>query len=141
MKFRRRQVEDTLELNLTPLIDCMLFIIIFLMMTTTFVKSGKLQISLPEATGDAQMATAAQAIEVSVSASGDYAVNGQALVSQQATALRSAIELLSEGKRNQTFIIAADSTATHQSVVTVMDIAGQMGFTNLSISTRQPEQK
>lgn len=140
MKFRR-PAQDSLELNLTPLIDCLLFIIIFLMMTTTFVKAGKLQISLPEATGDAQVLTPPKTLEVSVSASGDYAINGQTLSSRQATALRSAIEQVSEGNREMAFIISADGTAPHQSVVTVMDVAGQMGFKGLSISTRQPEQK
>ncbi len=139
MKFRR-PAQDTLELNLTPLIDCLLFIIIFLMMTTTFVKAGKLRINLPEAATDAQVIPPSGSIEVSVSATGDYAVNGQPLLNKQATSLRSAIEKLSEGARDKAFVISADGNAPHQAVVTVMDTAGQMGFQNLSISTRKPEQ-
>lgn len=136
MKFRRNTNNDHLELNLTPLIDCLLFLIIFFMMTTTFAHSSKLQIKLPEAKTEANAPTPAKTIEVEISASGDYAVNGQALLNKQATSLRSAIEKVSDGHRDLTFIIAADGNAAHQSVVTVMDVAGQMGFQSLSISTK-----
>ena len=139
MKFRR-PAEDNLELNLTPLIDCLLFLIVFFLLSTTFTKSSKLQIALPEAKGEAAAAPA-NSLEISVSATGDYAVNGQVLASKQATSLRSAIEKASEGNHELPFMISADGNAPHQAVVTVMDVAGQMGFQNLSISTRQPEQK
>lgn len=137
MKFRR-PAEDPLEINLTPLIDCLLFLIVFFLLSTTFLKPSKLQISLPEAKAEAA-ATQARQIEVAVSASGDFAVNGQVLASKQPTSLRSAIEKASEGNRELPFIISADGNAPHQAVVTVMDAAGQMGFTSLSISTRQPD--
>ncbi len=140
MKFRRA-APDSLEVNLTPLIDCLLFLIIFFMLSTTFTKASKLQIALPEAKGDAAAAAPARSIEVSVSASGDYAINGQLLASKQALSLRSAIEKASEGSRDIPFMISADGNTPHQSVVTVMDVAGQMGFQSLSISTRQPEAK
>lgn len=139
MKFRR-PAQDPLEINLTPLIDCLLFLIIFFMLSTTFLRPSKLQISLPEAKGEAA-ASAALQVEVAVSASGDYAVNGQVLASKQATSLRSAIEKVSQGNRDIPFLISADGNAPHQAVVTVMDAAGQMGFQSLNISTRQPEAK
>lgn len=136
MKFRR-PVEDPLEINLTPLIDCLLFLIIFFMLSTTFLKPSKLQISLPEAKAEATGAPP-RSVEVAVSASGDYAVNGQLLASKQSTSLRSAIEKASQGSRDVPFVISADGNAPHQAVVTVMDAAGQMGFQSLSIATRQP---
>jgi biopolymer transport protein ExbD len=139
VKFRRSE-PDSLEINLTPLIDCLLFLIIFFMLSTTFTKPSKLQISLPEAKGEVAAASARN-IEVSVSASGGYAVNGQVLASKQATSLRSAIERASAGSRDVPFMISADSNTPHQAVVTVMDVAGQMGFQGLSISTRQSEDK
>lgn len=139
MKFRR-SAPDPLEINLTPLIDCLLFLIIFFMLSTTFTKASKLQISLPEAKGDATPAQPHN-IEVSVSATGNYAVNGLVLASKQATSLRSAIEKASEGSRDIPFMISADGNTPHQAVVTVMDVAGQMGFQGLSISTRQPDDK
>lgn len=138
MKFRR-PAEDTLEINLTPLIDCLLFLIIFFMLSTTFLKPSKLQVSLPESAAQPAASGASRNIEVSISANGSYAVNGQVLASRQATSLRSAIELASAGHHDIPFIISADGNAPHQAVVTVMDVAGQMGFQGLSISTRQPE--
>lgn len=135
MKFRRPQ-PDSLEINLTPLIDCLLFLVIFLMLSTTFNKSTKLQIVLPEAKGDTAKPTKAQNIEIGVSAAGVYTINGQELAAKDAKQLQSAIEQASEGKRDMPFIIAADGKASHQAVITVMDVAGQMGFVNLSISTR-----
>lgn len=139
MKFRRPQPEN-LEINLTPLIDCLLFLIIFLMLSTSFTKASKLQVVLPEAKGDAAKPNRAHAIEIDVSQAGEYTVNGQLLAGKQAQQLQSAIEKASEGKRDMPFIIAADGKATHQSVVMVMDVAGQMGFVNLSISTRLPSE-
>lgn len=138
MKFRR-PAQDPLDINLTPLIDCLLFLIIFFMLSTTFLRPSKLQISLPQAGGEAA-ANVAQNVEVAISASGSYAVNGQVLASRQATSLRSAIEKASQGNHQIPFIISADSNTPHQAVVTVMDVAGQMGFQSLSISTRQPDE-
>ena len=139
MKFRR-PAQDSLEINLTPLIDCLLFLIVFFLLTTTFLRPSKLQISLPEAKGD-NSPVAARNIVVAVSSTGNYAVNGQVLASTQPTSLRSAIEKASDGSRDLPFIISADSNTPHQAVVTVMDVAGQMGFESLSISTRQSEKK
>ncbi len=135
MRFRRPQPES-LEINLTPLIDCLLFLIIFLMISTTFNKASKLQIVLPEAKGDAAKPSKAKSIEIGVSAGGVYTINGLELAAKDAKQLQSAIEKASDGKRDMPFIIAADGKANHQSVITVMDVAGQMGFVNLSISTR-----
>ena len=70
------------------------------------------------------------------SQSGNYTVNGQELAVKNAVQLQSAIEKISNGRRDMPFVIAADGKAPHQSVVTVMDVAGQMGFVNLNISTR-----
>jgi biopolymer transport protein ExbD len=140
VKFRRPP-QDDLKLNLVPLIDCLLFLIIFFMMTTTFTKASKLQIKLPEANAEAQSGPT-KTIEVEVSAGGDYAVNGRSLVNNQPGTLRAAIDALSEGHRDLNFIIAADGQTPHQAVVTVMDVAGQMGFESLGISTKlNPEQK
>jgi biopolymer transport protein ExbD len=142
VKFRR-PVEDELKLNLVPLIDCLLFLIIFFMMTTTFTKASKLQIKLPEASAQPQAAAPGKTVEVEISAAGDYAVNGQALISKQPDALRLAIDQASQGRRDVGFVIAADGQTPHQAVVTVMDVAGKLGFESLSISTQmqQPDQK
>ncbi len=139
MKFKR-PAQDPLELNLTPLIDCLLFLIIFFMLSTTFSKTGKLQIQLPKADA-AMVAGKAKAIEVSVDARGQYAVNGKPLAGKDAAVLREAIVSSTAGKRDMPFIISADGMAPHQAVVTVMDLAGQLGFRNLGIGTRDASAK
>lgn len=139
MKFRR-PAQDPLELNLTPLIDCLLFLIIFFLLSTTFSKTGKLQIQLPKADA-AVVAGKARSVEVAVDAAGKYAVNGKVIASTDAAALREAIVAATGEKRDMPFIISADGTAPHQAVVTVMDLAGQLGFRNLGIGTRDAAAK
>lgn len=132
MKLRRPQ-PDQLELNLAPLIDCLLFIVIFFLLSTTFAKTGKLQIQLPEA--DAQVSvTPSQAIDVAIDASGQFAVNGQVLSSS--ADLSSAVLAAAGENRDLPFIITADGKAPHQAVVTAMNLAGQLGFRNLGIGTQ-----
>lgn len=139
MRFRRPS-QDPLEINLTPLIDCLLFLLIFFMLSTSFSKASKIKLTLPEAKGETQAPVQVQTVEVSVSRVGDYAVNGETLANRASVTLRSAIEKVAAGKRDLNFVISADGNTPHQSVVTVMDVAGQMGFANLSISTRLPEE-
>jgi len=136
MKFRRRAVED-IYINLTPLIDCLLFILVILLLTTTFNQHSRINLSLPDAQGvppkDYQ-----HKIEVMVDSSGHYAVNGQALSSKEVVDLSTAIKQAADDKRDLMFVIAADAKATHQDVIRVMDVAGQLGFVNINISTKVP---
>ncbi|MCB1692180.1 MAG: biopolymer transporter ExbD [Pseudomonadales bacterium] len=137
MKFARR-AKTEVELNLTPLIDVVFLLLIFFMVSTTFTKETHLSIDLPEASGEATHISDQQ-IEITVTKSGDYAINGVALVNNKLTTLKSALEKVSGGKTNQPLIITADSATPHQSVVTAMDAAGQLGFVQLSITTRNAE--
>lgn len=134
MKFRR-PAQDPLEINLTPLIDCLLFLIIFFLLSTTFAKTGKLQIQLPQA-ASVPGKPVAKALEVSVDARGRYAVNGSVLDAASPDALRDAIAAKAGSSREMPFIISADGKAPHQAVVTVMDVAGRLGFHNIGIGTR-----
>jgi biopolymer transport protein ExbD len=77
-------------------------------------------------------------IEVIVDSSGHYAVNGQALSSKDVADLSTAIKQISNERRDLMFVIAADAKATHQDVIRVMDVAGQLGFVNINISTKVP---
>jgi len=131
----RRPTQDPLELNLTPMIDCLLFLIIFFMLSTTFAKTGKLQIQLPQADVGASKPVT-KALEVAIDSRGHYAINGQPLASTKADDIRQAIESAAGNQRDQPFVISADGQAPHQAVVTVMDIAGQLGFRSLGIGTR-----
>ncbi|PKM22046.1 MAG: biopolymer transporter ExbD [Gammaproteobacteria bacterium HGW-Gammaproteobacteria-14] len=138
MKFGRAK-KDTVEVNLTPLIDVVFLLLIFFMVSTTFTRETRLSVELPEASGVAAI-TDPKMIEVSVSANGDYMINGERLTRSDRDGLRAVLLPLSQQGTDVPFIIIADAKASHQSVVTVMDIAGRLGFANLSISSQEPEQ-
>lgn len=136
MRFRKPTVEE-LEINLTPMIDCLLFLIIFLLLATTFNHFSKLNIVLPEATGvevNEEMAN----IEVAVQEDGSYLINGSPLSANTEAELINMLKKVTGNNRKLLFIIAADGNATHQDVVRVMDVAGKLGFLNINISTVVP---
>jgi biopolymer transport protein ExbD len=136
MKFKRSQVED-IHINLAPMIDCLLFILVFLLLSTSFTQLSRMNLTLPDAQGvppkDYQ-----HKIEVIVDPTGHYAVNGQSLSSKDSADLSTAIKQISNERRDLMFVIAADAKATHQDVIRVMDVAGQLGFVNINISTKVP---
>lgn len=136
MKFKRSNVEDV-HINLTPMIDCLLFILVILLLTTTFNQNSRINISLPDAQG-VPPKQYDHKIEVMVDSSGYYAVNGQALSSKEVADLSAAIKQVANDRRDIMFVIAADAKATHQDVIRVMDVAGQLGFVNINISTKVP---
>lgn len=136
MKFRRRQVEE-IYINLTPMIDCILFILVILLLTTTFQQQSRINLSLPDAQG-VPPKEFNHKVEVMVDSTGHYAVNGQAISSKEVPDLSAAIKQAANDRRDLMFVIAADSAATHQDVIRVMDVAGQLGFVNINISTKVP---
>ncbi|AYA02061.1 biopolymer transporter ExbD [Acinetobacter sp. WCHAc010034] len=136
MKFKRRQVEDV-HINLTPMIDCLLFILVFLLLSTTFNQLSRMNLTLPDAQG-VPPKQYEHKIEVVVDSSGHYSVNGQSLASKEAADLNTAIKQISNERRDLMFVIAADAKAAHQDVIRVMDVAGQLGFVNINISTKVP---
>lgn len=139
MKFRRQRTQDE-GINLTPLIDVVFLLLIFFMVSTTFTRETHLKIDLPEATG-APASVPEKTLEIMIAADGNYAVNGQSLVNKRAETLRSALMKVSDGNTQLPLIISADANAPHQSVVRAMDVAGQSGFSKLSITSRQPSEQ
>ncbi len=138
MKFRRRR-RDELSVNLTPLIDVVFLLLIFFMVSTTFTRETQLSIDLPEAEGVVKDQPARQ-VEILIDEQGNYRVNGQGLVDSHMRTLQAAIYKVAAGDTTLPMIITADAQARHQDVVRAMDAAGQMGFSHLSITTRQPIQ-
>lgn len=134
MKFGRRAKLEA-DVNLTPLIDVVFLLLIFFVVSTTFIKDSHLSIDLPQADGEISQ-VASNSIEIIVSKTGQYAVNDVALVSSSLRTLKAAIEKVSGGDSKMPLIITADAITPHQAVVTAMDAAGQLGFVHLSITTR-----
>ena len=136
MKFNRPRVNE-IEVNLTPMIDCLLFLLVFLLVSTTFNQHSRLNLTLPDAQG-VPPTSIDERVEVVVQASGKYTVNGQALAGNDETQLTTAIQQATVDRRDMPVIIAADAKAAHQDVVRVMDVAGKLGFMNINISTKVP---
>lgn len=139
MKFARRRREEV-SVNLTPLIDIVFLLLIFFMVSTTFTKESRLTLELPEASGDTSEGPN-DYLEITVSAVGEYGINGKALANHNLQTLLKAIRLEAPEGVKIPVVLTADANAPHQAVVTAMDAAGQLGYVNLSITTMQPSDK
>jgi biopolymer transport protein ExbD len=136
VKFERRRQEEV-SVNLTPLIDVVFLLLIFFMVSTTFTRETHLEVNLPEASGDPGEASSTL-LEVLVDAQGHYSINGQPLLNSRPDTLKQALRQRAGDERDRPLLITADGATPHQAVVTVMDVAGQLGFVQLSITTREP---
>ena len=123
------------EINLTSLIDVVLLLLVFFMITTSFVRESELAIRLPEVDAEGSLIAEAKGLEITVTARGSYLVNGRALVDSQPGTLQAAIRKLMPDLDVDTVTISADAQAQHQAVVTAMDVVGRLGFVNISIAT------
>jgi len=133
----RRQSKEEVTVNLTPLIDIVFLLLIFFMVSTTFTKENHLSIDLPEAMAEASE-TQPQAIEILISASGEYSINDQTLINHQLDTLKRGLQKALANRQTAPVVITADAKTPHEAVVRAMDAAGQLGLVNLSITTRQP---
>ena len=132
-------VREELSINITPLIDVVFLLLIFFMITTTFNRENRLQLTLPKTQIELMKSQPAQ-IEIVVAKDGKYTVNGRGLLDRRTETLRQVLELESQGDLNIPILLIADAEATHQSVITVMDTVGQSGFFRLNIATQRPEE-
>jgi biopolymer transport protein ExbD len=135
VNFQRGFGRDEPEINLIPLIDVLLVILIFLMVTTTYARFAELQINLPEAKGDTAKETPVH-ISVDVDATGNYRVNDATPAGQDVSALSDAMVRVAAGRKEPVVVISADAQASHQSVVRVMDAARRVGFTHVTFVTQ-----
>lgn len=135
MNFQRGWRRDEPEINLIPLIDLLLVIIIFLVITTTYARFAELQINLPEAQGEASKETPAQ-INVDVDAAGNYRINGTEVAFRGVDSLREGLLQAASGGQDPTVVISADARATHQAVIYVMDAARRAGFNRVTFVTQ-----
>ena len=133
-KRRRKSKTGEVEINLTPLIDVVFLLLIFFMISTTFIQENRLQIQLPEASPQAQAPSAE--LEVVIDAQGNYFVNGNKLVNSDASTVADALQQLRPQPDSNKLLISADAATEHQHVIKVMDVAGQLGFEQINMMTR-----
>ena len=140
MKFQPRRSEEP-DLNMTSLIDVVLLLLIFFMLSSRFIDEGRMQIQLPEAGIAPDAVSARPSLEISVTAEGAFRVNGRTLINNAPETLAAALGEAAQGDRRQPVTIRADARAMHQSVVTAMDVAGRAGYRQINIATVDDGQK
>lgn len=123
------------EVNLTSLIDVVLLLLIFFMVSTSFVKQSQIAIRLPEADTAAIVEEIPDQLDIMITEQGTYLINGRELINSRPETIRNALQKLSGGNTKLPLTISADANARHQHVVTAMDVAGRLGFVQISIAT------
>ena len=135
MKFARRQRRTELAVEITPLIDVVFLLLIFFMVSTTFIRETQLRVELPQADGALQE-TESRDVVVVISEGGDFVVDGTTVDGTSTAALQAALEERVEGDMDRRVVITADAGARHEWVVRLMDAAGQLGLAKISMTTR-----
>ncbi len=139
MNLRPRHREDP-EINLISLIDVLLVLLIFFMVSTTFTQEGRVKVQLPQSSEIPIPRGTTEPLVITVTAEGTYRVNERTLINASPDTLRAA--LLKESPTVRAPItIRADARSTHQAVVTAMDVAGRLGFSQLNIATVHEDAK
>jgi biopolymer transport protein ExbD len=123
------------EVNLTSLIDVVFLLLIFFMVSTSFVKQSQIKINLPQADISVTVEEPAEQIDIMIMSTGTFLVNGRELINNRPETIRNALQKVSDGNSRLPLTISADANAKHQHVVTAMDVAGRLGFTQISIAT------
>ena len=140
MKFRRKPRENV-DIGLAPLIDVVFILLLFFVVTTTFTRETQLKVDLPEAaSGTPPQQTEVKQLEVVIDIEGNYSLNGKALLKSDLDALMAALSKESGGDNSLPLIISADGKTPHQAVITAMDAAGKLGFSQLRMTTVEAAQ-
>lgn len=135
MNFNRQKQTEEPEINLIPMIDVLLVVLIFLMVTTTYSKFSELQINLPQANGDTTKEKP-QEITVTVDAAGNYQINNSPITFGN---VQNMAELLKHDAKgpDTVIVIDADAKSTHQSVINVMEAGREAGLTRITFATQK----
>ena len=123
------------EVNLTSLIDVVFLLLIFFMVSTSFVKQAQISINLPQADSAVVEPEIPDQIDIMITETGTFLVNGRELINSRVETIRNALQKVSGGNNELPLTISADANARHQDVVSAMDVAGRLGFTRISIAT------
>ena len=135
MNFQRGAEKEPLEINLVPLIDVMMVILIFLMISTTYSKYTELAITLPTAEAEKQPERSNE-VQVLVNAQGNYVINKVAVPFRSTEQLTVELRRASANLKEPVVVISADATATHQAVVRIMEAARQAGLSQITFTTQ-----
>jgi biopolymer transport protein ExbD len=140
MRLQSRKAKEDPEINLIALIDVALLLVIFFMLSSTFMQEGRLKIELPQASLAPTGRQKSDPLVVAVTQAGSYRVNDRELVNASTDTLRAAILEVAGADRERPVTVRADGRATHQSVITAMDVLGKLGFVKINIATVEESQ-
>jgi biopolymer transport protein ExbD len=135
MNFSPSRGREDPDINLIPLIDILIVVLIFLFLTTTYNRFAELQINLPQAAGETTP-DKPQLLNVAVDAQGKYSINGAPVPYANAQAFANAMRESAKGMKEPVIAISADAAATHQSVINVMESARIAGYSQISFTTQ-----
>lgn len=128
---------DQFEINVIPLIDVLLTLLMFFVLATTFVQQGRLKVALPQAS-DKPTSPAADTLVIVIDRQGHFFMGNHRVLGGDESTLKRAIEAVAGSDRERPVLLRADAMTPHQAVVTAMDALGQLGFTRLAIATSPP---
>jgi biopolymer transport protein ExbD len=134
MNLKPRRHEEP-EINVVSLIDVVLLLVVFFMLSSRFTDEGRVRIHLPTAKAVPPQASRSEPLVVTVTQEGSYRVNERDLINSSPETLRAALVKEAGTNRAIRVTIRADGRATHQSVITAMDVLGRLGFEDLNIAT------
>jgi biopolymer transport protein ExbD len=134
MNLRQSRHEDP-EINVVSLIDVVLLLVVFFILSSRFTDEGRLRVHLPRASAVPTEKSGSEPLVVSVTQQGGYLVNQHELVNSSPETLRAALLREAGSDRSLRVTLRADARATHQSVVTAMDVLGRLGFAEVNIAT------
>ncbi|MBA0015267.1 MAG: Biopolymer transport protein ExbD [Nitrosomonadaceae bacterium] len=140
MNFQRGRPKEDPEINLIPMIDVLLVVLIFLMITTTYSKFSEMEIILPQANAE-KSADRPNTISISISATGGYSINRTPIKFSSTESLSAELRAAAGDQTDPIIIINADASATHQSVITVMEAARLTGFNRITFMTEERSSK
>jgi len=128
------------DVNLTPMIDVVFLLLLFFMVSTSFIRESSLKVDLPEATGQA-LTEKQQPIDIIINAEGQFIINETTLPAPESSRLTELLKQAVGDRQDPHIIISADANAEYQHIVTAMDVAQQLGYTRLTLATRQTSTK
>jgi biopolymer transport protein ExbD len=138
MNLKPRRHEEP-EINVVSLIDVVLLLVVFFMLSSRFTDEGRLRVHLPQASAVPLQAPAGEPLVITVTQQGTYRVNERELINSSPETLRAAVLKEAGTDRGIRVTLRADGRATHQSVITAMDILGRLGFAEINVATIREE--
>jgi biopolymer transport protein ExbD len=127
------------EINVVSLIDVVLLLVVFFILSSRFTEEGRLRVHLPHASAVPTERVGSEPLVVSVTEAGGYLVNSHELINSSPETLRAALLKEAGANRSMAVTLRADARATHQSVITAMDVLGRLGFAEINVATVKEE--